>query len=315
MQGSLEKEFQQVGGMARPAGVPGGLGSSNLASDYYGKSLVKGTDRGLHALATASPYAERAEPGWAPKEPTVRPTWADKGAGVVSAGCIDNTYMPAPLKNKWGKCREMTRNEVVVLPHKQATDLLAVTLGTQMPLPKQEVHELANIREKYSAPIPLYHQIDPLRSEGGFVRTPNIIPGALPPPVSPLHTAPPVTMIPDDWKQRKLQCAPLTMPPSPLCHSTVLAVRAGPVSASAAHALARARTPRPHPARRLARPPARQVRAGAEGLGSHPGAEEGLRRRHPWRRGGPRLLLAQARGLAGRPFPHPCQALSRVERI
>ena len=132
MQGSLEKEFQQVGGMARPAGVPGGLGSSNLASEYYGKSLVKGTDKGLHALATASPYAERAEPGWAPKEPTVRPTWADKGAGVVSAGCIDNTYMPAPLKNKWGKCREMTRNEVVVLPHKQATDLLAVTLGTQM---------------------------------------------------------------------------------------------------------------------------------------------------------------------------------------
>ena len=208
MQGSLEKEFQQVGGMARPAGVPGGLGSSNLASEYYGKSLVKGTDKGLHALATASPYAERAEPGWAPKEPTVRPTWADKGAGVVSAGCIDNTYMPAPLKNKWGKCREMTRNEVVVLPHKQATDLLAVTLGTQMPLPKQEVHELANVREKYSAPIPLYHMMDPLRSEGGFVRTPNIIPGALPPPVSPLHTSPPVTMIPDDWKQRKLQCAP-----------------------------------------------------------------------------------------------------------
>ena len=86
----------------------------------------------------------------------MRPTWADKGAGVVSAGCIDNTYMPAPLKNKWGKCREMTRNEVVVLPHKQATDLLAVTLGTQMPLPKQEVHELANIREKYSAPADIW---------------------------------------------------------------------------------------------------------------------------------------------------------------
>lgn len=135
----------------------------------------------------------------------MRPTWADKGAGVVSAGCIDNTYMPAPLKNKWGKCREMTRNEVVVLPHKQATDLLAVTLGTQMPLPKQEVSELLNIREKYSAPIPLYHPMDPLRSEGGFVRIPNIIPGALPPPVSPLHNAPPVEMVPADWKQRKLQ--------------------------------------------------------------------------------------------------------------
>lgn len=216
MQGSLEKEFQQVGGMARPAGIPGGLGSSNLGSEYYGKSLVKGTDRGLHALATASPYAERAEPGWAPKEPTVRPTWADRGAGTVSAGCIDNTYMPAPLKNKWGKAREMSSKEVVVLPHRQATDLLAVTLGTQMPLPKQELEELANLREKYSAPIPLYHPMDPLRSEAGFVRSPNIIPGALPPPVSPLHTAPPVTMVPDDWKQRKLQCAPLTMPPIPL---------------------------------------------------------------------------------------------------
>ena len=28
--------------------------------------------RGQHALAAASPYAESAEPGWAPKEPAVR---------------------------------------------------------------------------------------------------------------------------------------------------------------------------------------------------------------------------------------------------
>lgn len=191
--------------MARPAGVPGGLGSSNLGSEYYGKSLVKGTDRGQHALATASPYAERAEPGWAPKEPTVRPSWSDRGAGTVSAGCIDNTYMPAPLKNKWGKAREMSSTEVVVLPHKQATDLLAVTLGTVMPLPKQTVDDITAIREKYSQTIPVYHPIDPMRSEAGFVRGPNIIPGAAPPPESPLHTAPPVQMVPADWKLRKLE--------------------------------------------------------------------------------------------------------------
>eukprot|EP00320_Phaeocystis_rex_P007171 CAMPEP_0119071976 /NCGR_PEP_ID=MMETSP1178-20130426/56271_1 /TAXON_ID=33656 /ORGANISM="unid sp, Strain CCMP2000" /LENGTH=256 /DNA_ID=CAMNT_0007053949 /DNA_START=23 /DNA_END=793 /DNA_ORIENTATION=+ len=202
---SLEKEFSQVGTMARPAGVPGGLGSSNLGSEYYGKMLKKGTDRGAHALQTASPYAERAEPGWAPKEATVRPSWSDKGAGTVSAGCIDNTYMPAPLKNKWGKQREMSAQEVVVLPHKQATDLLAVTLGTQMPLPKETIEDMPSVREPYSKTIPLFHPIDPMRAEAGFIRGPNIIPGAAPPPISPLHNAPPIQMVPEDWKLRKLE--------------------------------------------------------------------------------------------------------------
>ena len=248
MLATLEKEFQQVGGMARPAGIPGGLGSSNLGSEYYGKSLAKGTDRGQHALATASPYAERAEPGWAPKEPTVRPSWSDRGAGTVSAGCIDNTYMPAPLKNKWGKAREMSSTEVVVLPHKQATDLLAVTLGTVMPLPKQTVEEITAIREKYSKTIPVYHPIDPMRSEAGFVRGPNIIPGAAPPPESPLHTAPPIQMVPADWKLRKIECAALTTPPTTLRHTAppslsmlTLSLRAVPTPK---HALARpVRTP------------------------------------------------------------------------
>jgi len=286
MLATLEKEFQQVGGMARPAGVPGGLGSSNLGSEYYGKSLVKGTDRGQHALATASPYAERAEPGWAPKEPTVRPSWSDRGAGTVSAGCIDNTYMPAPLKNKWGKAREMSSTEVVVLPHKQATDLLAVTLGTVMPLPKQTVEEITAIREKYSKTIPVYHPIDPMRSEAGFVRGPNIIPGAAPPPESPLHTAPPIQMVPADWKLRKIECAALTTPPTNTApHSTALTVHADPVSASGAHAKARPRTPCPHPTCSLLRLLARQVREGAERLGSHPCSEEGGRRRRSWCRG------------------------------
>ena len=211
---TLEDEFSQVGTMARPAGVPGGLGSSNLGSEYYGKSLVKGTDRGQHALATASPYAERAEPGWAPKEPLVKPSWSDRGAGTVSGGCIDNTYMPAPLKNKWGKAREMAATEVQVLPHKQATDLLAVALGTQLPLPAQTIEELDSVRELYSQTIPIYHPIDPMRSEAGFVRGPNIIPGAKPPPVSPMHAAPPVQTVPEDWKLRKLECA--RPPPRPL---------------------------------------------------------------------------------------------------
>lgn len=190
--------------MARPAGV-GGVMDVSASISTYGKMLAKGADRGAHALQTASPYAERAEPGWAPMEPTVKPSWSDKGAGTVSAGCIDNTYMPAPLKNKWGKQREMSKAEVVVLPHKQATDLLAVTLGTQLPLPEQTVNDIPTVREPYSKTIPLFHPIDPMRAEAGFVRGPNIIPGAKPPPESPLKNAPPVQSIPEDWKMRKLE--------------------------------------------------------------------------------------------------------------
>ena len=267
---SLEKEFQQVGTMARPAGCPGGLGSSNLGSDYYGKSLVKGTDRGQHALATASPYAERAEPGWSPKEPTVRPSWSDRGAGTVSAGCIDNTYMPAPLKNKWGKQREMSKLEVVVLPHKQATDLLAVALGTVMPLPEQVIEELDAVREKYSKTIPLFHQIDPMRSEAGFVRGPNIIPGAKPPPESPLHAAPPVQMVPADWKLRKLECAT-----SPHHHQHISSLPWPCLCERCPRQSMLSRAPCPHLSRSLVRLPARQIREGAERLGSHPYPEEG----------------------------------------
>ena len=193
--------------MARPAGV-GGVMDVSASISTYGEMLAKGADRGAHALQTASPYAERAEPGWAPMEPTVKPSWSDKGAGTVSAGCIDNTYMPAPLKNKWGKQREMSKAEVVVLPHKQATDLLAVTLGTQLPLPEQTVNDIPTVREPYSKTIPLFHPIDPMRAEAGFVRGPNIIPGAKPPPESPLKNAPPVQSVPEDWKMRKLECAP-----------------------------------------------------------------------------------------------------------
>ena len=40
------------------------------------------------------------------------------------------------------------------------------------------------------------------------MREPNIIPGAKPPPESPLKNAPPVQSVPEDWKMRKLECAP-----------------------------------------------------------------------------------------------------------
>ena len=203
MPATLEGEFALVGTMARPAGVSGLMGGGN-ATEFYGKMLAKGSDRGLHALRTASPYAERAEPGWEPLEPETKPSWADRGAGVVSAGCIDNTYMPSPLKNKWGSQREKSKAEVIVLPHKQATDLLATTMGATT-FEKAAVEDMLSIREPYSATIPLFHPIDPLRAEAGFVRIPNIIPGAKPPPTSPWKGEQPG--VPEDWKAKKLACA------------------------------------------------------------------------------------------------------------
>jgi len=200
MPATLEGEFALVGTMARPAGVSGLMGGGN-ATEFYGKMLAKGSDRGLHALRTASPYAERAEPGWEPLEPETKPSWADRGAGTVSAGCIDNTYMPSPLKNKWGKQRELSKAEVIVLPHKQATDLLATTMGATT-FEKAAVEDMLSIREPYSATIPLFHPIDPLRAEAGFVRIPNIIPGAKPPPTSPWKGEQPG--VPEDWKAKKL---------------------------------------------------------------------------------------------------------------
>lgn len=45
---------------------------------------------------------------------------------------------------------------------------------------------LPQVRPAYSKPVPVLHTIDPMRTEGGFVRGPNVIPGAAPPPQSPL---------------------------------------------------------------------------------------------------------------------------------
>ena len=43
------------------------------------------------------------------------------------------------------------------------------------------------VRDPYSKTIPLFHAIDPLRLDCGFVRGPNTIPGAHPPPSSPMR--------------------------------------------------------------------------------------------------------------------------------
>ena len=200
--------FDTSGIMARPAGVAGLMassGSGSAGSFSYGQALDKSTALSLHALRLASPYADVTPTGWAPREPLVQPTFIDTGAGVVSAGSIDNTYTPQPLKNKWGKARELATNEIRSYPKKQASDLLIEAKGGHCPPPPMGVHEMGSVRPMYSRTIPLFHPIDPQRCESGFVRSPNIIPGALPPPAAPFNssTFTPKT-VPGDHALRKL---------------------------------------------------------------------------------------------------------------
>jgi len=174
--------------MARPAGVAGlfsrsGMGGSTF---QYGLPLSKASDMSEHALRRHSPYAEVTPTGWLPLEPLTKPSYAVRGAGVVSAGSIDNTYLPQPLCNAWGKAREQATNEISKPPRKQATDLLVTCKGGIMPPGDKTLADMASVRPAYSKTIPLYHPIDPQRCESGFVRSPNIIPGALPPPTSPM---------------------------------------------------------------------------------------------------------------------------------
>lgn len=139
-------------------------------------------------------YAETAGPKYMAREPAVHPSWKDTGAGVISAGSIDNTYLPMPLTNAWGKCRELSCKENKPLKHKQATDLLVVSKRYVLPAPAMGISDMTTVRSPYSKPIPLMHPIDPMRTEGGFVRGPNVIPGAQAPPASPLlHTMPPAS--------------------------------------------------------------------------------------------------------------------------
>ena len=60
------------------------------------------------------------------------------------------------------------------------------------------------MRDQYSNTIPLFHPIDPQRTESGFVRPPNNIPGAKPPPVSALRGVPPFDL-PNAWQLKKME--------------------------------------------------------------------------------------------------------------
>ena len=113
-------EFAKTGSMARPAGVAGlmaGKASNMGMEELYGMMAARPMTLKKHALQMASPYAEVAPIGWQPREPGTKPTWNTHGAGKVSAGCIDNTYLVKPLQNAWGKARELAQNEKRVLPH------------------------------------------------------------------------------------------------------------------------------------------------------------------------------------------------------
>jgi len=171
----------------------------------FGEEQQKATWGTEHALRHHAPYAIVTPSGWKPTEATVKPSWASTGAGTTSAGCIDDTYTVQPLKNRWGKARERSENEVLVLPHKQATDLLAVAKGGTLPQAPETIADMASIRPPYSKTIPLFHPLDPQRVECGFVRSPNIIPGAGPPPQSPLNGLGSIPTVPADHKLRKLQ--------------------------------------------------------------------------------------------------------------
>lgn len=195
--------------MARPAGVAGIFAQHPMTSQkdvfVYGHSLKKGTAGSEHALNRHSPYADVAPPFWKALEPPVKPTWADHGAGVVSGGSIDNTYLPRPLTNAWGKARELSKNEVRRMPHKQATDLLLVAKGARLPLPAHTEQDMSSVRPRYSGTIPLFHPVDPLRTESGFIRPPSTLPGAKPPPPAPGGPEGLVVQaLPEDHLERKL---------------------------------------------------------------------------------------------------------------
>jgi len=194
-----------VGVTARPAGVAGIMGGVDQGQAAFYSKAMKGTQGTQHALRTASPYAEVAPSGWTAREPLVQSSWKVTGAGVISRGSVDNTYLPNPLANAWGKSRELARREKAKEPHRQSTDLLVVAKGFRKPAPP--ALSLNSVSEPYSKTIPLLHPIDPQRLEAGFVRGPNTIPGAKAPPVSPLRSRGTNANIvqPTDRHSRKLQ--------------------------------------------------------------------------------------------------------------
>ena len=138
-----------VGVMARPAGVAGIMASGpiSISDAFDGRSSSKGSSRFEHALRRHSPYAEVAPSSWGAREPGTHPHQSNSAAGVVSAGSIDNTYLPSPLKNSWGKARELARREVLVPPKQQATDLLVTTKGAYMPPPYMTLSDVNTVNQ------------------------------------------------------------------------------------------------------------------------------------------------------------------------
>lgn len=168
----------RVGPESQPAGLAGLLGASgDWSTERMGATPGSNIINSEHATLTHTPYAEVASVGWTPKEPLTKPSWADVGAGSVSKGSIDNSYMPKPLANRWGKSRELQDNEVRTLPHQQCTDLLHVALGGKE-FKKMTVEEMPSVGEIYAQPFQTAHKVDPIRYEEGWVRVPNIFPGA-----------------------------------------------------------------------------------------------------------------------------------------
>lgn len=135
-----------IGASAWPAGKPGMMqmtGPSIFHSPPPAKHCV-------HALRHALPYHDMTPAGWKPKEPATKPTAGTTGAGCISQGSIDNTYLVNPLKNAWGKSRALMTNEHRVSPRTQVTDLLAVAKGFTKPAPAQTIDQMNTVRLRYS---------------------------------------------------------------------------------------------------------------------------------------------------------------------
>lgn len=190
---------------ARPAGVSGFLGDAGQKATIFRPSKAV-TLNGTHALRLESPYAEVMPKGWYPREPPVQPMWSHHGAGSISRGCVDNTYMPQPLQNAWGKSRDMSRRERRKPPHKQCTDLIVTCKGYALPGPPVKLSQFSSVLEPYAQTIPVAHPLDAQRIESGFVRGPNKFPGAMPTPKSPLTGTPPpfdCSSVPDAFQRKK----------------------------------------------------------------------------------------------------------------
>src|SRR6056297_1125806 len=120
-----------IGASAWPAGKPGMMQMTG-PSIFHSPPPAKHRE---HALRHTLPFHAITPAGWTPKEPATKPTADTTGAGCISHGSMDYTYLVKPLMNAWGKSRALLANENYLVPHKQVTDLLAVAKGFTKPAP------------------------------------------------------------------------------------------------------------------------------------------------------------------------------------